>query len=161
MGFLDWLGITTPRKPLEIGDAAPDIVSHDEHGQEVRLADFYHSGYTLIYFYPKADTFGCTIQACNLRDAFDELKARGIRVVGVSADRPELQTRFKEKFYLPFTLLTDEKREVAAAFGVRLLLGMPHRESFLIKDGRVVWRDLNASPSSQAQEILKVVEKLG
>jgi peroxiredoxin Q/BCP len=127
----------------------------------VRLADLYGEGFTLVYFYPKADTPGCTAQACSLRDDFTQLQERGVRVVGVSADGPESQRRFKEKHRLPFVLLADPERAVAKAFGVPLMLGMTHRQSFLIKGGRVVWRDLGASTREQARDVLNALEKLG
>ena len=160
MNFLDWLGVTNAGKPLEVGDAAPDAVSRDEQGNEVRLADFYGDGFTLVYFYPKADTPGCTAQACSLRDDFAPLQARGLRVVGVSADGPRAQLRFKEKYRLPFVLLADRERIVAKAFGVPLMLGMTRRQSFLIQGGRIVWRDLSASTRAQARDVLKALEKL-
>jgi peroxiredoxin Q/BCP len=160
MTFLDWLGITNAGKPLEVGDPAPDVVSRDEQGKEVRLADFYANGFTLIYFYPKADTPGCTAQACSLRDDFTELQARGVRIVGVSAAVPQSQLRFKEKYRLPFVLLADPERAVAKAFGVPLMLGMTHRQSFLVRSGRVVWRDLSASTRAQARDVLNALEKL-
>ena len=158
MAFLDWLGLTSARKPLEVGDAAPDVASWDEEGREVRTGQFYGEGHALFYFYPKADTPGCTKQACSLRDGFAELQQQGVRVIGVSSDSPEAQRRFQEKFRLPFTLLADTDHVVANAFGVRLMLGMPHRQSFLIHEGRIVWRDLNASPREQAQEVLAVLQ---
>ena len=160
MNFLHWLGLTNAGKPLEVGDAAPDVVSRDERGNEVRLADFYGDGFTLVYFYPKADTPGCTAQACSLRDDFAELQARGVRVVGVSADGPEAQRRFKEKYRLPFVLLADRERAVAKAFGVPLVLGMTHRQSFLIHGARIVWRDLSASTRAQARDVLNALERL-
>jgi len=160
MGFLDWLGLTAAGEPLAVGAAAPQGTSRDEEGREVRLADLYRDGITLVYFYPKADTPGCAAQACSLRDGFEELQASGIRVVGVSSDKPAAQLRFKQKYHLPFTLLADYDRVVARAFGVRLILGMTHRQSFLIKDGRIVWRDLHASTREQARDVLKVLEAL-
>ena len=156
MNFLDWLGLTTSGKPLAVGDAAPDAASRDEQGNPVRLAALYGDGYTLVYFYPKADTPGCTAQACSLRDDFAQLQTRGVRVIGVSADSPEAQRRFKEKYRLPFALLADRERAVAQAFGVPLMLGMTRRQSFLIKDGRVVWRDLRASTKEQARDLLRL-----
>jgi peroxiredoxin Q/BCP len=158
MSFLDWLGVTVAAKSPEVGDAAPEIVSRDELGREVSLADLYREGIVLVYFYPKADTPGCTVEACSLRDDFAALTDRGVRIVGVSADGPVAQMRFKEKHQLPFTLLADHDRIVARAFGVRLILGMPHRQSFLIKGGRVVWRDLHASTGDQARDVLKALE---
>jgi len=160
MNFLDWLGLTASGKPLEVGAAAPDAVSRDEQGHDVRLSQLYGDGFTLIYFYPKADTPGCTAQACSLRDGFEPLQARGVRIVGVSADSPESQRRFKEKYRLPFLLLADPERVVARAFGVPLMLGLTHRQSFLIQGGRIVWRDLTASTREQARDILDAVEKL-
>ncbi len=133
----------------------------DENGHDVRLSELYDDGFTLVYFYPKADTPGCTAQACSLRDDFAELHQRDVRVVGVSADNPAAQLRFKEKYRLPFTLLADTDHLVANAFGVRLLLGMTHRQAFLIRGGRIVWRDLSASTKEQARDIRKALEKLG
>jgi peroxiredoxin Q/BCP len=161
MNFLDWLGLTVSRNPLDIGDAAPDAVSRDEQGSPVHLAEIYREGLTLIYFYPKAETPGCTAQACSLRDGFEQLTALGVRVIGVSSDKPEAQLRFKQKYRLPFTLLADHDHLLAQAFGVRLMLGMTHRQAFLIKDGRVIWRDLTASTREQAQDVLEALKKLG
>src|SRR5271154_5168756 len=127
MNFFDWLGVTSTGQPLEVGAAAPDALSRDETGRSVQLAELYGEGYTLVYFYPKADTPGCTAQACGLRDEFAELQTRGVRIIGVRSDSPEAQRRFKEKYRLPFTLLADEMHAVAKAFGVPLMLGMPHR----------------------------------
>ena len=157
MSLLDWLGITAAGKSPEVGELAPEAVARDDEGREVRLGHLYREGPVLVYFYPKADTPGCTAEACSLRDEFAALSERGVRVVGVSADGPSAQRRFKEKYRLPFTLLADEDRAVARAFGVRLILGMPHRQSFLIKEGRVVWRDLRASTAEQARDVLRAV----
>ena len=158
MHFLDWLGLTNSHASLKVGDPAPDAASRDQNGQPVRLAELCGGGFTLIYFYPKADTPGCTAQACSLRDGFAELQDRGVRVIGVSSDSPAAQKRFAEKFRLPFTLLADEDHAVANAFGVRLMLGMTHRQAFLIKDRRIVWRDLSASTREQARDVLKFLE---
>jgi peroxiredoxin Q/BCP len=158
VNFLDWLGLTKAHASVNVGDAAPDAASRDQDGKPVRLAELYGDGFALVYFYPKANTPGCTAQACSLRDGIAELLDRGVRVIGVSSDSPAAQKRFAEKFRLPFTLLADEDHAVANAFGVQLLLGMPHRQAFLIKAGRVVWRDLSASTSEQAQDVLRVLD---
>ncbi|HEX4139009.1 MAG TPA: peroxiredoxin [Candidatus Methylacidiphilales bacterium] len=154
MNFLDWLGLTQAHASVNVGDPAPDAASRDQDGQAVRLAELYGNGLALVYFYPKADTPGCTAQACSLRDSFAGLQDRGVRVIGVSSDSPAAQKRFAEKYRLPFTLLADEDHAVANAFGVRLLLGMTHRQAFLIKDGRVIWRDLSASTREHARDVL-------
>ncbi len=90
---------------------------------------------------------------------FVELQARDVQVIGVSSDSPDAQRRFKEKYRLPFTLLADRERAVAQAFGVPLMLGLTRRQSFLIKDGHVVWRDLHAATKEQARDLLRFLHK--
>lgn len=158
MSFLSWLGLRTDAKPLEIGADVPDAVLQDVQGTEVHLARFYHQGHTLVYFYPKADTPGCTKQACSLRDEFVKLKERGVEVIGISADRPEKLRHFQKKLHLPFLLLADHEKNAAKAFGVPMLLGMHHRQSFLIRNLKVVWRDLNASSADQAVDVLRALD---
>jgi len=158
MNILSWLGLTTEATPLAVGADAPDAVLLDVQGAPVHLASFYHPGCTLVYFYPRADTPGCTRQACSLRDDFTRLRQRGVEVVGISADRPEKQRHFQEKRRLPFVLLADHERHAARAFGVPMLLGMHYRQSFLIRNRKIVWRDLHASTRDQAADILRVLE---
>jgi peroxiredoxin Q/BCP len=152
----------TQANPVEIGTEAPKIKATNQDGNEIDLGETYKKGLTLVYFYPKADTPGCTKEACSLRDAFAELEKKGITVIGVSMDTPEAQKSFKEKYNLPFTLLADEKGEVVKAFGVPMIrLGFASRQSFLInKDGKIVWRDLKASTDKQAEDVLKAVAAL-
>lgn len=150
----------TTRVPLAIGDSTPDVISRDEQGNEVRLAELCREGLTLVYFYPMASTPGCTAQACSLRDGFGELTAHGVRVIGISADGIAAQRKFKERQRLPFTLLADEKREVIRAFGVPLMFGVPRRQAFFFKDGRLAWRDLHASTREQAKDVLRVLSEL-
>jgi peroxiredoxin Q/BCP len=144
-------------EPLKVGDAAPEAASVDQDGKPVSLAGLYGKGWTLVYFYPKADTPGCTAEACSLRDAFADLTKKGVTVIGVSADEPKEQKAFKEKYHLPFTLLADSDKRVIRAFGVPTTMGFASRQSFLIKDGRIVWRDLHASTKEQAADILKAI----
>jgi peroxiredoxin Q/BCP len=148
--------------PLEVGADAPKVQTLDQKGNPVDLGKELASGLTLVYFYPKADTPGCTKQACNLRDAFEDVTKAGIKVYGVSADTPEAQLAFAEKFQIPFTLLADKKGEVIAAFGVPANdKGFASRQSFLIKDGKVIWRDLKATPTSQAQDAIAAAKANG
>lgn len=146
---------------LEVGAAAPALVAVDQNGAPVHFADLYRQGLTLVYFYPRADTPGCTKQACSLRDAYTELTEKGVRVVGVSTDSVEGQKRFEQKYELPFTLIADTDKKVLAAFGVPHKLGFASRQAFLIKDGKVVWRDLSASTAEQAADVLAVLAELG
>ena len=161
MGFLNWLGLLSPGRQLEIGDPAPEVEGVDEEGNPIRLNDYCRESFTLVYFFPKADTPGCTAQACALRDEFSELSARHVRVVGISADSAEALRKFKAKHHLPFPLMMDEGQKMSLAFGVPTILGMTHRQSFLLRDGRLVWRDLHASTRWQARDVLQAVDSLG
>jgi len=148
-------------EPLQVGDAAPAAASVDQDGRPVTLSKLYGSGWTLVYFYPKADTPGCTAEACSLRDAFADLTKKGVTVIGVSADEPKEQKAFREKYHLPFTLLADSDKRVIRAFGVPTTMGFASRQSFLIKDGKIVWRDLHASTKEQAADIQKAIAAAG
>lgn len=146
--------------PLDVGDDAPKVKTVDQDGNPVDLGKELAKGMTLVYFYPKADTPGCTKQACNLRDAFEDVTKAGIRVFGVSADTTEDQKKFAVKFHLPFTLLADHKGEVIRAFGVPTShRGFASRQSFLVKDGKIIWRDLKATPTTQAEDAIAAAKK--
>jgi thioredoxin-dependent peroxiredoxin len=156
--------LLTPTKadPVEIGQTAPKLKAKDQDGKEVDLAAIYAQGWTLVYFYPKADTPGCTKQGCSLRDAYAELTEKGVTVIGVSMDTPESQKAFKEKYKLPFTLLADKEGEIVKGFGVPMIrLGLASRQAFLVdKEGKVVWQDLKASTDEQAADVLKALAAL-
>ncbi|NUF48742.1 MULTISPECIES: thioredoxin-dependent thiol peroxidase [unclassified Gilliamella] len=140
--------------PLKEGEKAPLFSLPDQDGELVGLNDF-KGQRVLIYFYPKAMTPGCTVQACNLRDCSDEFKKCNVAILGISTDKPEKLSRFVEKELLNFTLLSDENHEVAQAFGTwgeKEFMGKTydgiHRISFLIsKDGTIekVFNDFKTS----------------
>lgn len=142
---------------LEVGAAAPAVEAQDQEGKTVKLADAYGKGYTLVYFYPKADTPGCTKQACSIRDSFAKLTDAGVQVFGVSHDTVADQKAFHEKYKLPFSLLADPDKKVSGAFGVPSKGAYAARQAFLIKGGKVVWRDLEASTDEQAADVLAAV----
>lgn len=130
---------------LKPHDAAPEFQLPDQHGQTIRLGDF-SGGNLLIYFYPKADTPGCTRQACSIRDAREELRDLGLAVVGISPDQPARQQKFDDKYQLSFPLLADPDHRVAEAYGAwgektsygKKSLGII-RSSFLIDaEGKIV-----------------------
>jgi thioredoxin-dependent peroxiredoxin len=101
----------------DVGDIAPTFELLDQDGQTVKLADF--AGRTVVlYFYPKADTPGCTTQACGIRDRSGEYEAAGAVVLGVSPDEPKDLKKFADKYGLPFTLLSDAEHKVADDYGV-------------------------------------------
>lgn len=151
---------------LEPGDAAPDFDLPSESGARVRLRDL-RGKRVVLYFYPKDDTPGCTTEACSFRDAWSELERRGVVVLGVSKDSPKSHLRFKEKYGLPFTLLSDEDHAVADAYGVwglKKFMGREYegmdRATFLIgPDGRIeaVWPKVK--PEGHAEEVLAAVDR--
>ncbi|PHM75233.1 thioredoxin-dependent thiol peroxidase [Xenorhabdus kozodoii] len=124
--------------PLKAGDKAPQFSLPDQDGETISLPDF-KGQRVLVYFYPKAMTPGCTVQACGLRDSIDKLKDANVEVLGISTDAPEKLSRFVEKEMLNFTLLSDIDHQVAEQFGVwgkKQFMGKTydgmHRISFLI-----------------------------
>jgi peroxiredoxin Q/BCP len=129
---------------LRPGDPAPPFALKDQRGRDLSLAGF-AGRKVLVYFYPQADTPGCTTQSCAVRDAQEDLRAVGVDVVGISPDRPTAQAAFDEKFSLGFPLLSDPDHAVADAWGVwgeKQHSGKTYegviRSSFLIdEDGRV------------------------
>ncbi|WP_210465280.1 thioredoxin-dependent thiol peroxidase [Rufibacter roseolus] len=102
---------------LQIGDAAPDFEVKDQNGAPVKMSDF-RGKKVVLYFYPKDDTPGCTAQACNLRDNYDALLAKGYVVLGVSVDDEKSHQKFIQKFDLPFPLLADTEHEIVEKYGV-------------------------------------------
>ena len=102
---------------LKAGDKAPEFSAKDQDGKPVKLSDF--KGKKLVlFFYPKASTPGCTAEACNLRDNWEQFQKKGYAIVGVSADNEKRQQNFKDKYELPFPLLADEDKKVINAYGV-------------------------------------------
>ncbi len=154
------LPIASQAEPLAVGAAAPDVSGKDQNGKTVRFKDVYAKGPTLVYFYPKADTPGCTKQGCSIRDSWSDLTAKGIQVLGVSEDGVEAQKAFAEKYTLPHTLIADADGKVAAAFQVEMRGKITSRQSFLIKDGNVVWNMLKATTDTHAADVMKAVEAL-
>lgn len=143
---------------LRLGDPIPAVTSTDQNGKSVDLGQAAKTGYTLVYFYPKAMSPGCTAQACSLRDSYTELQQKGVKVFGVSLDSVEAQKEFEQKDHLPFQLLSDSDRQVTTAFGVPLMKNaLATRQAYLFKDGRLVWLDTKASTSKQAEDVLAVL----
>jgi peroxiredoxin Q/BCP len=143
---------------LKIGDAFPAVAAEDQDGNLVQLTAAAQSGYTLVYFYPKAMTPGCTAQACSLRDAYNELQNKGVKIFGVSLDTVDSQKKFQAKEHLPFVLLSDRQKKVTSAFGVPLILNsLATRQAYLFKEGKLVWMDTHASTGKQASDVLEVL----
>lgn len=101
---------------LAIGDVAPDFTGTDQNGNTVSLSDY--SGKKLIlFFYPKANTPGCTAEACDLNDHLEVLRAKGFHIVGISADSVKAQKNFSDKFHLKYPLIADETKEIIKTYG--------------------------------------------
>jgi peroxiredoxin Q/BCP len=141
-------------EPLKLGDKAPEISATTDAGTTLNLADVYKkNNYTLVWFYPKALTGGCTKQGCSLRDASAELTQKGVAVIGVSTDPVEKQKEFKEKNNFPFPLLADTDKKVVKAFG-QSGVAMASREAYLIdRQGKIVYHD-EKQTDKQAEMVL-------
>ncbi|AUX26117.1 uncharacterized protein SOCEGT47_066770 [Sorangium cellulosum] len=140
--------------PLKPGDAAPDVTLKLHDGKEVKLSSL-RGKQVLVYFYPKDDTPGCTIQAKGLRDGWADLQGAGVEVYGVSTQDAQSHTDFIAKYELPFPLVVDDDGAVARAFHVPLRGDFASRQSFLVgKDGTIkqVW--LEVDPKEHAAAIL-------
>jgi len=155
------MSIFSKAESLAVGNDAPALTATTETGETLAFADVYKKGFTLVYFFPKADTPGCTAQGCSLRDAYEELTKHGVAVIGVSTDNVAEQKAFKEKYHFPFTLIADTDKKVMHAFGQEGVM-FASRQAFLIdKKGKIVWRDLKASTKQQAADVLAAMKQLG
>ncbi|MDD2403480.1 MAG: thioredoxin-dependent thiol peroxidase [Victivallaceae bacterium] len=149
---------------LTAGQPAPDFKLTDQHGNEITLQQLKGSK-VLLYFYPKANTPGCTIQACSLRDHWNELKKKGVTILGVSPDAPAAQKKFSDRYELNFPLLADTERHAAEAYGVwdkkslygKLFFGII-RSSFLIdEDGILIGVWYKVKPAETAGNALDLL----
>lgn len=131
---------------LKPGDKVPNFKVNDQDGNSISSED-YKGKKWIVFFYPKANTPGCTAEACNLRDNYAELQKEGYELLGVSADSEKRQKNFKEKYDFPFPLLADENKEVINAFGVwgpKKFMGRDfdgiHRMTFIMNENGIVER---------------------
>ena len=143
------------------GDQAPPVALPDERGTLHRLAE-QRGRWTIVYFYPEDDTPGCTTEACQFRDLDESIRDEGADVWGISPDGSDSHRRFREKFELPFTLLSDQDHGVAQAYGAwtlrqsygREYMGI-QRSSFLVDpDGLIAWAWPKVKANGHAAEVL-------
>jgi len=147
-----------------VGDPAPDFEAKTDQGEILHLSEL-RGQVVVLYFYPKADTPGCTTEACGFRDDYGAYLEHGAAVVGVSPDSVKKQARFKEKWSLPFTLLADEDHAICDLYGVwgpKKFMGREyegvHRTTFLIdQEGKIAQVFENVSPDRHSQEVLEAV----
>lgn len=149
-------------KTLKKGDKVPNFTSKDQDGNSVSLND-YKGKKLVVFFYPKANTPGCTAEACDLRDHYKELQNQGYALLGVSADSEKSQKSFSEKFNFPFPLLADESKTVIDTFGVwgpKKFMGKEydgiHRMTFIVDENGVVERVIDKVKTKEhAAQILE------
>ena len=146
---------------VEEGQEAPDFELTSDAGERVRLSQF-RGQPVVLYFYPKDDTPGCTAQACDIRDNYDDFTERGAVVLGVSADDERSHVKFKEKYGLPFTLLADPQHQVAEQYGTwveknfggKKYMGV-ERSTFLIDpEGRIAKMMRRVKPDTHVERVL-------
>jgi len=144
---------------LKIGDGAPDFTLFDHNGEEQTLSDYFGKK-LVVYFYPKDDTPGCRKEACSIRDNFSLFEENDIIVFGISYDSPSSHKKFAEKYDLPFTLLSDNDKEVAKLYNSNGFI-MAKRNTFLIdKDGKILKIYKNVDVTTHTENILSDFLKL-
>jgi len=149
---------------LQVGDAIPEFTAFDQDENSISLSDL-NGNKSIFFFYPRANTPGCTAEACNLRDNYKALKDRGYQLFGVSADSPKKQKNFADKYELPFTLIADENKSVINAFGVwgpKKFQGRDydgiHRTTFIIDEKGVVEKVISkVKTKDHAAQILEEI----
>lgn len=153
--------------PLSAGTLAPDFVLPDETGTLRRLSD-YRGRPVVLYFYPKDDTPGCTTEACEFRDDYSAYTDADVVILGVSPDSVASHSKFKQKYNLPFPLLSDEGHKVCELYGVwgkKKFMGREYegvlRTTFLIDaQGRIARVFENVKPAGHSREVLEAIERL-
>ncbi len=149
-------------EPPAVGETAPQFRLQDQNGEWHALED-YRGQWLAVYFYPKADTPGCTTEACNFRDNFYAFRAIGADVVGISVDDVEDQKAFSDKYELPFTILSDPEGATATAYGVLRdfkLMKLASRQSFIVDPaGRIAKHYEDVDPDTHTDEVLADLER--
>lgn len=149
---------------VQVGDTAPDFtLPTQKKGEAFHLHDLLGKAAIVLYFYPKDDTKGCTMEACSFRDSYEVFKEAGAEVVGVSSDSEESHQKFASKYQLPFILLSDKKGELRKQYGVPSTLGvLPGRVTYVIDKQGVVRHIFNDMLNAQkhVSEALKTLQAL-
>jgi peroxiredoxin Q/BCP len=147
----------------KVGDSAPDFSAAASDGTTVHLKDYIGKGNIILYFYPKDDTKGCTVEACSIRDNFDEFKGLNATVFGVSFDSVESHKNFIAKYKLPFVLLADTDKSIAKLYGVANDDSkVASRVTFVIdKAGKIAFVNPKVNPATHAAELRTVLHGLG
>lgn len=162
--FLSWLPFATSAEAdtLTVGQPAPQFQLKAQDGGEFNLASRQGKGWTVLYFYPKAGTPGCTTQACAFRDAIQAIRNQNAEVYGISTDEVQALLNFHQKHKLSFTLLSDPDASVTEAYGVKMpVLKMAKRWTFIIDPALMIRQiDDDVDPALDAQRVAETLKRL-
>jgi thioredoxin-dependent peroxiredoxin len=151
---------------ININDKAPEFTLQDETGKEICLKSL-RGKVVVLYFYPRADTPGCTVEACEFRDTYNQMQKTGAVLLGISPDTPSAQKKFQDKFKLPFSLLADADKKVAIAFGVlkeknmygKKVMGVVRTTFVIGPDGKIQHIFPKVKPEGHALEVLAYLKE--
>jgi peroxiredoxin Q/BCP len=151
---------------MKVNDKAPDFTLQDENGKEISLKAF-RGKVVVLYFYPRADTPGCTVQACAFRDTYNQIQKTGAVLLGASPDTPKAQKKFQDKFQLPFPLLADADKKVAEAYGVvqeknmygKKVMGIARTTFIIGPDGKIQHIFPKVKAEGHAAEVLAYLKE--
>lgn len=144
---------------LQTGTAAPDFTLADHTGATRTLSEF-KGLYVVVYFYPKDDTPGCTKEACMIRDVYNDFEKAGIIVLGISKDSPASHAKFREKYQLPFILLSDPEKHAIGPYGASQLIGTKRISYIIDPNGVIVGVYPNVDPAGHAMQLLQDIKNL-
>jgi peroxiredoxin Q/BCP len=151
---------------INVNDKAPEFTLQDENGKDISLKGL--RGKTVVlYFYPRADTPGCTVEACEFRDTYKQMQKTGAVLLGISPDTPQAQKKFQDKFKLPFSLLADADKKVADAFGVlqeknmygKKVMGIVRTTFIIGPDGKIQHIFPKVKAEGHAEEVLAYLKE--
>jgi thioredoxin-dependent peroxiredoxin len=151
---------------IHVNDKAPEFTLQDENGKEISLKGL-RGKVVVLYFYPRADTPGCTIEACEFRDTYKQMQKTGAVLLGISPDTPKAQKKFQDKFKLPFSLLADADKKVADAFGVlqeknmygKKVMGIVRTTFIISPDGKIQHIFPKVKAEGHAGEVLAYLKE--
>jgi peroxiredoxin Q/BCP len=150
---------------MKVNDKAPEFTLPDQNGEEISLKQ-YRGKYVVLYFYPRADTPGCTIEACEFRDSYKKMQKSGAILLGISPDTSKAQNKFAEKFDLPFTLLADADKKVANAYETvkeknmygKKVMGVARMTFVIGPEGKIIHIFDKVKPEGHAEEVLEYLK---
>ncbi|MBS1851746.1 MAG: thioredoxin-dependent thiol peroxidase [Acidobacteria bacterium] len=152
---------------IALNDKAPEFTLPDQNGDPVSLKDF-RGKYVVLFFYPRANTPGCTIEACEFRDTYKKIEKTGAVLLGISPDTSKAQKKFEEKFSLPFTLLADAEKKVCNAYDLMVeknmygkkVMGVARTTFLIAPDGKVKHIFHKVKPEGHAEEVLALLKQV-